>query len=87
LMRTTVLPFCGVKCRMESTCNVKTKRLVSPVLHKPDRCRLFAKALTTEVKAILADETRLVGTEATLAGSLSKLAGARKPDCVVSHVF
>lgn len=35
-------------------------------LHKPDRSRLFTEALTTQVKAILADETRLVGTKATI---------------------
>jgi len=42
------------------------RRQTRRYLHKPDRCRLFAEALTTEVKAILADETRLVGTEATI---------------------
>jgi len=86
-MRDPVLSFCGVKSRMENTCNVKRKSLLSPVLHKPDGSRLFTEALTTQVKAILADESRLVSTKAALAGSLSKLAGTGKPDCVVSHVL
>jgi len=42
------------------------RRLTGRYLHKPDRCGLFAEALATEVKAILADETRLVSTKATI---------------------
>jgi len=63
------------------------EKAASPVLHKPDCGRLFAEALATQIKAILANETRLVSAKATLAGSLSKLARAGKPDCVVGHVL
>jgi hypothetical protein len=34
-------------------------------LHKPNGSRLLAEALTAQVEAILADETRLVRAEAT----------------------
>jgi len=63
------------------------ERTASPVLHKPNGRSLFAEALTAQVETILADETRLVSAKATLAGSLSKLARAGEPDCVVSHVL
>jgi len=33
----------------------------SPVLNKPDSCRLLAEALSAEVKSVLADDTSLVG--------------------------
>jgi len=41
-------------------------RLTGHHLHKPDCGRLFAEALATQIKAILADETRLVSAKATV---------------------
>jgi len=63
------------------------KSLLLSVLHESNGSRFLTEALAAQVKAIFTNETRLVGAEPALAGSLSEFARAGKPHGVVSHVL
>jgi len=69
-------------CGQDDVCK---ERGISSCLGEANSSRLFTEALTAEVKTVLADETCLVGAEATLTAALSVLAGTREPDGVVGH--
>jgi len=58
---------------------------VSSGLGETDSGRLFTETLTTEVKAVFADDTSLVSAQTTLTRALSVFPGAREPNSVVCH--
>jgi len=57
------------------------------VLDETNSGRFFTEALTAEVKAVLADETSLVGAQSALPATLPVLPRAREPNGVVCHFF
>ena len=44
------------------------------------------EALTTKTESILADQSMLIGTNATFSGSFSITSGVRKPNFAVNHL-